>query len=628
MPLSWIFDPALPSGSRKGGLASAQLFDPSVDAFVREVLQNSRDQRLEDDARVDVRFTLAEISGAPLAAFLEAIGWPELREHVEATAKPEFVTIGPRLQEGLAEVAGGTLRVLGIQDSGTRGLTGGEEDESNFAALVRHDLITSDQRRESGGSFGVGKSVLWRFSNLSTVFFHSLLSDLQRSRFIGRTMLAGHAAAGERWEGSGWFGAPDPAEPKRAISLWDDEARRVAELMNLTRPAGLSGTSILVVGFDDPGREAEGSVEEICREMVDSATRWFWPALCKDDMSVLVDGYEGDERVFSAHAQSSNAEIAPFVHAEYDTPSPSDVLEDAGDVIEREIKITVPRQRPELFEDPHPSNEASVTLRFRLAETGETELLNTIALQRGTGMVVDYRKLRTPSGIELGLHGVLLAGRAHGDADSDRALEAFLRAAEPPAHEEWTYTTGRIKSEYGYGFKKALDELYAAIDGALRELAREEEIETDEGPDALRKLFPLPGIGPVVRTETYRLTEAHAELEDHRWSFEGRYRRTPVDEQESGRDWEFRLALAVDQEGTGKPTGIPIEEFFAEAPATAGDSGSDGAVVVTVPAGVEEVGFNGTAEPLDQLPPGGDRRVRLRMDIKAATRKEQRDDQD
>src|SRR5579875_3341288 len=147
MTLSWIFDPAPPSGSRKGGLANAHVFDPTLDSFVREVLQNSRDQRL-DHGRVDVRFTLAELSGSQISTVLDAIAWPQLLQHLDATAVPEFVTIGPRLREGLNLVASGTLRVLRIQDCGSRGLVGGEDDEANFAALVRHELITSGQRTE------------------------------------------------------------------------------------------------------------------------------------------------------------------------------------------------------------------------------------------------------------------------------------------------------------------------------------------------------------------------------------------------------------------------------------------------------------------------------------------------
>jgi hypothetical protein len=621
MILRWIFDPAPPSGSRRGGLANAQVFDPSLDAFVREVLQNSSDQRIGDD-RVDVRFTLTEISGARLEAFLEAVRWAQLADHVRSAARPELVTIGPRLGEGLRDLEAGRLRLLGIHDFQTHGLTGGEDDESNFAALVRHELITSGERRASGGSFGLGKSVLWRFSNLSTVLFYSLPVDLQRERFIARTVLAGHDADGQKWEGSGWAGVPDPENALRAVSVWDDEARRLAQTTYLARPDGATGTSILVVGFDDPGHEVETSIEETCEEMVASATRWFWPALLNGRLSVLVEGFEDDRAVFAAHAQASNLEVAPFVHAQTDSVSVDNALELPGDLAEREITISIPAQRPERFGSPRPSTMVRATLRVRLAESTEKEHWNTVALQRGTGMVVEYREFRTRPALDQAFHAVLLAGGAHGDSDDDEALEEFLRAAEPPAHAQWTHTTDRIKAEYAQGFKKALDDLFKSIDEAVRDLAREDVVESDEGPDALRKLFPLPGLGGGLRTETYRLTETRARLVEDRWQFDGSFRRNPVDEHEAKRNWQFKVALAVDQEGTGTATRIPVSDLTAAPPAVVSEIGSDGTVTVAVPAGTDEVAFAGASDPILELPPGGLRRVRLRMEVKGSTDKE------
>jgi hypothetical protein len=599
-------------------LANAQVFDPTLDSFVREVLQNSRDQRI-DGNRVDVRFTLTEISGPELSTLLEAIGWAQLREHIAATAIPELVTIGPRLQEGLDLVGRGAMRILRIQDTGTRGLVGGEDDAANFGALVRHELITSGDRRESGGSFGLGKGVLWRFSDLSTVLFHSVLSEPQRSRFIGRTVLAGHETNGSRWEGSGWFGIPDPEQPLRAISVWDEPAREMAALTRLDRPHAATGVSILVLGFDDPSREVEPSVAETCEQIATSATRWFWPALYRDDLSVLVEGFEGDENVFTAHAQPATPEVAPFVHAEHDAPTADNTVAEPGDVAARPVTIAIPGTKPDRFESPHDRMEVSATLRFRLAESGETEHLNTVALQRGTGMVVQYRPLRVRSGGDQSFHAVLLAGLAHGESAADRALEAFLRAAEPPAHTDWTPTTERIRAEYRQGHKKALDDLFAAIDAAVRDLAAEEVVDSDEGPDALTRLFPLPGVGEPMHVETYRLTQTGAKLHGDRWDFGGSFRRTPADETDASRDWEVSIVLAVDQEGTGTPSRIPIDEFAVDGPATPDPVRPDGAVTVRVPAYVQEIRFNGTTAPVLELPAGGLRRVRLRMDVKGAS---------
>lgn len=53
------------------------------DTFVREVLQNARDQRRPDADRVRVRFRLEEISGAELDTFLTTVRWTELESHLE-----------------------------------------------------------------------------------------------------------------------------------------------------------------------------------------------------------------------------------------------------------------------------------------------------------------------------------------------------------------------------------------------------------------------------------------------------------------------------------------------------------------------------------------------------------------
>ena len=72
MSVAWIFDPPPPSGARKGGLANAQIFDPDIDSFVREVLQNARDQKIDTAESVSVRFALKEFTGPDFVGLLEA----------------------------------------------------------------------------------------------------------------------------------------------------------------------------------------------------------------------------------------------------------------------------------------------------------------------------------------------------------------------------------------------------------------------------------------------------------------------------------------------------------------------------------------------------------------------------
>ena len=68
-----------------------------------------------------------------------------------------------RLERALERFDAEPLTLLRIDDSGTQGLTGGENEEGkNFNALCRNVLDTAEDRPLRGGSFGLGKAVLWR----------------------------------------------------------------------------------------------------------------------------------------------------------------------------------------------------------------------------------------------------------------------------------------------------------------------------------------------------------------------------------------------------------------------------------------------------------------------------------
>jgi hypothetical protein len=617
MSPSWIFDPVPPSGAKKGGLANAQVFEPTVDSLIRESLQNARDQRAGDDP-VDVRIALREIDGEALAAFLEAMSWEELQPHVEDAADTAGITISARLREGLEQIEKGSFRTLLIEDRGTIGLTGGEnEEQCNFNALCRHELVTSFSRRDSGGSFGIGKSMLWRFSGLSTVLFGSWLSENdelgEQMRFFGRALLTSHSANEEEWDGSGWLGNLDP-ERSRAISVLGEDAQVLTESTLIERAAGDSGTSILILAFDDPNFEEEKSIEEICNAILHSAQRWFWPAMIRQEMRVVVEGWEGNAQVFARDVDPTSPELQPFIEAQAGEPIESDRPEEPGDVVERELHLRIPAQqhRAGRIDDPRPETVAPIRLRIRLAEPGESEDLNRVALQRGTGMVVKYWAPRSLANQELGFHGVLEAGNARGNTEEDQAAEEFLRAAEPAGHDDWKANTERIGAEYKRGSPKALNDLFTQIDKALRELSGEEKIETDEGPEALRKLFPMPGLGDGEPKLVQRLSDARAELSGDRWKFSATFASKKAD----STPWAFRVQLSLDQEaGAVRPQVVAIERLEASGVDISGPT-EDGSFVVKVPEGTESVSFGGESAALSELPPGGAHRIRLRLDVR------------
>jgi hypothetical protein len=317
---TWIFDEAPASGARRGGLAMAHVIAADVDNFVREVLQNARDQR-RGNHTVDVRFRFMELSGGLKDGFLDALAWDELEPHIRAGAEEGGITIGPQLQRALQVIEEDRLQLLLIEDSGTRGLIGGEDDhgeDANFNLLCRDELVTTESRETRGGSFGVGKSVLWRFSIASTVLFSSRISTGRQSRLrlFGRTELPFHETDGQSWIGQGYFGTEEnrPGGKRRAVSAWDDSAEEAARQLNLFRGIQLGdGTSILVVGFFEPSQEEPRRARQIARDVLSSASRWFWPSLIQTPPSlrVHVEVHENNREVFSvANRRMISAEPA------------------------------------------------------------------------------------------------------------------------------------------------------------------------------------------------------------------------------------------------------------------------------------------------------------------------------
>ena len=80
------------------------------------------------------------------------------------------------------------------------------------------------------------------------------------------------------------------------------------------------------MGFDEPGREVERPIAEICEDIVKSAARWFWPAVHTGQLDVLVEGSENGKAAFSQHVHEFNGEVSPFVLAQTETPSPEEPL--------------------------------------------------------------------------------------------------------------------------------------------------------------------------------------------------------------------------------------------------------------------------------------------------------------
>ena len=616
--LNWIFDPAPASGAREGGLATSLIIEPELDKFVREVLQNARDQRTGEKA-VDVTFTFHRLDGEWKERFFYNAGWDELGPHLEGAEREGGITIRSQLRRALEAAYSGPLLVLRIDDSGTRGLTGAEDPDldpaGNFNALTRNTLVTTETGGPRGGSFGVGKSVLWRFSLLSTVLFSSRLEGSPRAglRFFGRCELPFHRTEEPRsWRGPGWYGIGEgEGLERRAVSGWDEVVEEVARRVYLDRPAQLgTGTSICVIGFFEPQQETQREPEKIAKEVLRSATRWFWPSTSPVPPAMRVSArvYDNDTEVYYQKAEIGQ-EVRPFSEAVSDPPS-EERLTRPGDVAVRTLPFTIPARKPEGTGTGAGRIEAFVDLHLRLAGTEDSPgLRNTVAMLRGSGMIVRYEPVRIPLS-DQSYHAVLRAGLARGDSEADRALERFLRAAEPPSHNEWVPGTDRLQDGYRPGAGAAFNRLSGQLRQTIAEILEERPAQTEQGPGKLAELFPLAGRGGGGDSrQRFRTDELSAYLEDGVWNLSGRIRRLTRGEA----SWSFAVGIWLDVE-SGRGEAMPIATLEVEdAEARPGEDGWRCSVGPTV----REVSFRGRTEPGAEDGSTADlRRTRARLDVR------------
>ncbi|GGS05744.1 hypothetical protein [Deinococcus sedimenti] len=517
----WVWRPAPSDGGRDFGNSNIFATPPDIDTLVRETGQNSLDAAMEDAATVSIRYVITELSKSSkeYAEFEKSIGLSDLMQHVESAAKIDS-KMGRRLKQGLEHVrSASSLTLLRIDDYGTTGLFGSErqsgDGRSPFAAFIRNNLDSSKSDSTAGGSFGLGKAVNWVCSDLSAVMVASAIRPTYPSpspavdgadlfRVIGKAELTWHEADGKPGglAGPGWFSTGGD----EASSLWlTSQELKAMQLDRTDLPQDADahfayGTSLLVVGFTDPQASEPVKAETMVEQLVSAAAKHFWPAIVAGRLSVSVERWK-DEKRLEQRTVSPNVLFPEFYDA-YDRYLKGELVEqlrDPGDTVKVDVPLVVPALKGQRGE-----TIATCHLLIRLAEPSEKPgkaskqgLVEHVALTRGRAMVVKYWK---QSGLVVGgrlFHAVLLAGTATGKHPEAQAAERFLRDAEPPAHDEWRFTSD-LSANYVRGAKSRLDDFHKAIVTAIRKTIRPPEGNENSGPSELMKLLAVVVKTPVA----------------------------------------------------------------------------------------------------------------------------------
>lgn len=271
--------------------------------FVREVAQNTWDARLNADEK---KGACLDIS---VGTFSDANS--KALESGVFNAEPETEDLRTALVEATRR---GSPYVI-VRDSQTVGLAGATEaDEKstrrNFISFVRN-IGQDTHDAQSGGSFGFGKSVFFRYSEHATILAYTRTTDAKGkgvSRLIGMSL---HKSNRDH-TGRHWWGVP-PNDGREGFNqpLSGEAADKLAELIGFSAyGTDEKGTSIMVISPTFP-KHSRATFSDLSsydnRELLAGAFAealliWYWPRM-------LGSGVKDGELLCSVHCDGRKIAI-------------------------------------------------------------------------------------------------------------------------------------------------------------------------------------------------------------------------------------------------------------------------------------------------------------------------------
>jgi hypothetical protein len=493
----WRRDP--PDGGRTYGDPAGFAFPPGLRSLARECAQNSSDAKLETEPTAVLEFTAIELMSEPLELFKRAINWEELKPHLLAAVENvDRAQAAQSILPAIEMIDNGCLQLIRVADEATTGLTGDEFGKSKFVAVMRNTL-DSDKSETSGGSFGLGKATMAACSRIGLVLSCSNLVEPHENkrlgRVIGRIGLPWHELipGNGGYAGPGWLGEFDE-QRGTTVSCWGNET--LMQDLFLSRDASCTGTSFLIVAAYDNSGQAM-TIEEMASELECGVAESFWPAMVGNsdkeprlharvramrNYDVVLDNYVDPAHYFPAKVEMLRR---------YYGDETVDSINEFGDVAMSPAILAVPPKVAGTGQHGKTEHDA-ILLVTHADDAGESsEPINTVTYMRGSRMVVMEKKVTGLAVGALPFHALVLAGEAAIEDEDAVIAERFLRAAEPPEHNNWL-ATQKVTNNYDPRLaKQTLGQFMRAVQDRIREIVSTPLVVQSDGPDALRELLRL-----------------------------------------------------------------------------------------------------------------------------------------
>jgi hypothetical protein len=539
--MDWHFPKSDPAGEANIASYSRTVIEgertiSALEIFVREVLQNSLDAAKDINQKVIVQFQLRALQGTALTAFFQAINWPALKRYVTAASRASSQRMDRYRFPDPTALEQGVVRILEINELNTIGLIGPDrmireedyrtwpgETPKAYRALCRDDARREKVSLGSGGTFGLGKAVLWRASAIQTVLFFSRLSvpfDGVTYRAAGQARLCTHIIPPNEHRGIGFGGIMDGAF---CAPLRNHEAVQFARAVGLSLRSEESsyGTSIIIPFWEQPKPQHDDDEENPPGLLARYAARFFWPAIDSGKLEVIAtDGKR------TSNANEHMVHYQPFIELYRRMQSNQPSQRDARF---ENIPVVVPRTPP-----PLERGQAHTFVRCGAsfinpdnpAERVQEDFLGKVAETRGLGMVIGYQKVTGNTRIKPFV-GLALGGRVADQSDAGIQGDMLLGFSEHVTHTRWDEDAEALDT--WLNSRARVRDLLSRMKGYFIRVAGNEAPTPTGDLSALQQGLLIPGIGrgpyfdppppgvPQLRTERF-------EREGDHYSFEFRAR--------------------------------------------------------------------------------------------------------
>jgi hypothetical protein len=409
-----------------------------AETFLRETLQNACDQRLESDTQIKFVVDLFQVSGKKKEIFddffkearlgLDPLGFLKLKD-----AKSFEAMI-------VADV--GTVGLVGPLDASI------DESPSNFAGFF-FNVGRQSSDEKSGGSFGLGRTVLTNASEFSTILVYSQFSKNGKlsKRFMGMAIRGAFAHSGRRYTGRHWFGEKPDKNSGLVKPFEDKEAESFAKAFGMDTYLGHeTGFVAMVIGnalITNPENAAlaKAQREQAILDIQQAACVYGWPHMLGSKKN----------RSVSFHFSLDHQEIP-----EKD-PSKMPGLREFVKCYEAlNTQVEGVESKEILFSSGGAKKEPTGTLAWLNIPSSQSDRdfaksglipIASVALMRQANFIVRYMDV-TQKADQISTRGVF---------KTNESFDSYFRKSEPVAHDQWNPAKLQLKPNARNPIKQTLE---------------------------------------------------------------------------------------------------------------------------------------------------------------------------